>query len=112
MYFVSFYINSSERSGGAQILACSAAYAASLVDGGNVSSLFVVRVVGNHLYGSDGTMAGAIPALNAIGQWDAVFLDPYCMSNLSRGFVFMPDRLDGAGRTYLRTAGAFRTAVS
>ena len=68
MYFMPLYIYGTEWPGGTKILTCSAADAAALVDGWDVGAQLVIRVGRYHRDGSDGTVAGTVVAINAVGE--------------------------------------------
>ncbi len=57
-------------------------------------------------------MTRAVAAFHIVSQGYAVFPYPYSMTNLYGGFVGGSDLYYRTGRTHLRTARAFRTAIS
>ena len=82
MHFVSLYIDSAMRTSRTQIFTGTATDTASLVDSGNVGRFVILRVARYHLDSTCRTVAGTIAAFYTIGQYYAVFLDPYGMANL------------------------------
>ena len=56
-------------------------------------------------------MTGTVAAIDTVGIDYAKVFDPYGMSDLNGRFVGYVDRLYGAGRTHVRTFGAFRPAI-
>ena len=111
MPLMSLYVYRTERTGGTQVLACSATDAALFVDDGYHDGLLAVFVA-YHLNGPGGTMTCAIAAVNALGGWQTVFAHPDGVTDLYArllGFVYFDD---GAGRTHFGTTGTLRTAVA
>ena len=111
MYFVSFHINRTERSGRAEVLTSATAYALVLVHGRHLHRAVWTFVV-YHLDGSRRAMAGAIAATDAVGQHNAVFLDPHSMTYMDAGLFLACDGLDGTSRADLAATGTFGTAVA
>ena len=111
MHFISFNINSAERSGRAEVLAGTAADAFVLVHGRHLH-LAVRSFIVYHLNGTSGAMTCAIAATDAVGQHHAVLLDPYGMTHMDAGLFLTGNRLDGTGRADLATTGAFGAAIA
>ena len=109
---VSFYIDSTERSGGTYIFALAAADAAFVVNSRHEDCSSVCRCVFHHLYGVSRTVFGARAAVVATRHGDAVLLDPHGVTDMNEGFIFLLDSLDGACRARLRTARTLGTAVT
>ena len=109
---VTFYIDTAKGAGGTEILAGAAAYAARLVDGGHQGRFVVVLVERHHGDGSHGTDFGTMAATVAVGQRDAVFLDPDGMPNLYGRLLGTTDGLDGTGGADFRATGAFGSAIA
>ena len=57
-------------------------------------------------------MPRAVAAFHTVSHWDTISLHPHCMTDLYGRFLLLCDAHDGPGRTHLRAAGAFRTAIS
>lgn len=112
MDFVSLDVDSGKRPGRTEILTGSAADAAAFVDSGHVGRLIVVGIAGNHLDSSNRTVTGTVTALNTVAQGNAVLFNPNGMSNLGRCLILMAQGLDGSSWADLRTAIAFRPAVT
>ena len=112
MYFVSFYINSTERTRGTKVLASTAAYTTFGIDNRYLQRFLVAGILGYHLYGTCRTMASTIATFLSIGIHDAIFCNPYGMTDLNGCFFFLGNRLDGTCWAYFRTFGAFRTTIS
>ena len=112
MDFMALNIDGGEGTGGTEMLAGTATDASALVDSGYVGRLVVIGIAGHHLDGSRGTMAGTVATINAIGENQAVFLNPYGVADLRGCFQFLADGLDGTGRADLRTTVALRAAVA
>ena len=111
VHFISFHINCAERSGRAEVLAGAAADAFVFVDGRHLY-LAVRTFVIHHLDSSSGAVACTVATADAIGQHNAILLDPYGMSDMDASLFLTGDGLDGTGRADLAAAGAFGTAVA
>ena len=107
-----FYIDSTERTSRAKILACTTADAPLHIDYRNLRRILVFRYAWHHLYGSCRAMACTITTLHAIRQWYAVFLYPHGMPYLNRRFIGLGYWPDSPCRTYLRAFCAFRSAIA
>ena len=109
--FISFHINRAERSGGAEVLAGTAADAAVFVHGGHFYRT-IRSVVIHHLDGSRRAMALAVAARNTVAQRNAVLLDPYGVADVNHRLFLTREVLDGAGRANMAALHAFGTAVA
>lgn len=109
---VSFYIDSTERSGGTYIFALAAADAAFVVNSRHEDCSSVSRSVFNHLNGIRRTMAGTSSAMIAVSHRDTVLLDPHGVTDMNEGFIFLSNSLNGACRANLRATCTLRTAVT
>lgn len=112
MVEVSLHVYGAERTCGAQILAGSAAYATLDVDGGDFGRILSVGIRRHHGYGLRGTVAGAVAALDVVGEGYAVLLDPHGVAYLYRRLVGCRDRIDGSRGAHLRALHALGTAVA
>lgn len=122
MVFIPLYIDCAERTGGAQVLACSATDATFRIDNGYLMSFAVCSMAVpvsmpmafafHHLYGTCRTMTGTIPAFHIIGQYHTVLSHPYGMTDLYRRFLCSGDRMYRTRRTYIGTLRTFRTAIT
>ena len=111
MYFVSFHINRTERSGRAEVLTSATAYALVLVHGRHLHLAFRAFIV-YHLDGTSGAMTCAIAATDAVGQHHTVLLDPNGMTHVDAGLFLTGNGLDGTGRADLAAACAFGATVT
>lgn len=109
---MSFHVNGAERAGRAKILTSATAYAALRIDYRDFRGIRIIRVGGDHLYGTHRTMTGTIAALDPIGQWDAVLLNPYGMAYLYGRLVSHCNGAYGPGRTDFTAFCTFRTTVA
>ena len=112
MYFVSFYVDCAERPRWAEILACSASYAACFVDGGYPCSELIVGVEWYHLYCSRGAVALAVAAADAIGDGNAVFAYPHGVAYLRAYLLGQCYWLYCSCGAHFRAAVAFWSAIS
>ena len=112
MHFVSFNVDGREGTCRTQVLAGATAYAAGLVDGGDVGRRLVVGVGGYHLDGTLRTVACTVAARHTVGERYAVLSYPYGMAYLRGGLHLDGNGLDGAGGTHLRAARTLRAAVA
>ena len=110
MYFIAFYIDSTEGSGRTEVLTGTATDALRLVDHGNI--VFFVTFIGHHLNGTRRTMTGTVVTTHIIGQHYTVFLNPHGMTDLLSRLFLTGDRTDGTRRTYLRTARTLGTTIA
>ena len=108
MHFMSFHVDGREGPGGAEVLAGTAADAVEIVDSRYHDAAFMTHH-GNGAYRAD---RGAVAASVAVGQRDAVLLDPDGMTDLDGRFFGPADGADGSGGTDFLTSGAFRTAIA
>ena len=81
------------------------------IDCWHKDSLSVVLVF-HHLDGSGGAVAGAVAAADTVSEHHAVVFDPYGMTHMDSGLLFLGDGFDGTGGTDLAAKGAFRTAIA
>ena len=109
---VSFYVYSAERSGRAKVFAFAAAYTALVVNSRHEDCSSVCCCVFHHLNGILGAMFGACTTMVAVGNRDAVLLDPYCVTDMNERLIFLSDCLNSSGRTNLRTMCALGSAVA
>ena len=123
MGFVTFYIDSAERTCRTQVFASTATDTAFRIDNRDhyglvlfavftTSSMAVTAVERNHLYSSDRTMSSTIPAIYSVGKRDAVLFHPYGVAYLYARFFGNGDGAYGSCRAHLRTLGTFGTAIS
>ena len=123
MVFVTFYIDSAERTCRTQVFASTATDTAFRIDNRDhyglvlfavfaTSSMAVTAVERNHLYSSDRTMSSTIPAIYSIGKRDAVLFHPHGVAYLYARFFGNGDGAYGPCRAHLRTLGTFGTAVA
>ena len=111
MLDVTFNINGTERSGGAEVLTCAAADALAWLDSRNHDGLTVV--LGFHpLDGSCGAVVGAVVAVDPFCDYHAVVFEPNGMSHVDGGLFFFADGFDGTSGADLAASDAFRTAVA
>lgn len=80
MPLMSLYVYRTERTGGTQILACSATDATLGVDNWNLGRFVVLGIHVHHHYGSRRTMAGTVAAAHSVGHRQTVFLYPHGMT--------------------------------
>ena len=111
VHFISFHVNCAKRSGRAEVLAGTAAYAFVLVHSRHLY-LAIWAFVIHHLDSSSGAMAGAVAAADTVGQHHAVILDPNGMTHVDVSLFLTGDGLDGTGRADLAATCAFGTAVA
>lgn len=109
---VSFYIDSAERSSGAEVLALAAAYTALVVNSRHEDCSSVCRCVFHHLYGVSRTVFGARSAVVATRHGDAVLLDPHGVTDMNEGLVFLPDGLNSPRRADLGAMRTLRSAIA
>ena len=101
MHFMSFYMNSRKGTHRTQILAGSTANAGVFVDSRNRGRQFVVRVRGNHLYGSRRTVACAVATLCLACSGDTEISSHHGVAYLyARLFLFV-NEMECASRTHL-----------
>ena len=81
MPLMSLNVYRTERTGGTQILACSATDATLRVDNGYLRRLVVLGIHVNHQYGPRRTMAGTVAAAHTVGHGQTVFLYPHGMTD-------------------------------
>ena len=115
MVFVTFYIDSAERTCRTQVFASTATDTAFRIDNRDHYGLVLFAVTAverNHLYSSDRTMSSTIPAIYSVGKRDAVLFHPYGVAYLYARFFGNGDGAYGSWRAYLRTLGTFGTAIS
>jgi len=110
MYFMSFYIDSRERTGGTNIFAGAATDTRFHVDRGYPRRILVFFVKGNHRDGTCRTVTGTVAAIHAIADGDTVLLDPYSMANLDARLLDVIKGLDSSCGTDIGTTRTFRTA--
>ena len=111
VHFIPFHINCAERSGRAEVLAGTAAYALVLVNSRNLHCAVRAFVV-YHLDSSCRAVTCAVAAADAIGEHYAIFLDPNGVTHVDVGLFLTGNGLDGTGRADLAAAGAFGTAIA
>ena len=112
MYFVAFHINSTERTRRTEVFASTTTDATFGIHYRNLQRLLVVRILRNHLDSTSRTMAGTVATLLTIAIHNTIFGYQYSMTNLNSGLLFICNRLDSNCRTYFRTLGTFRTAIT
>ena len=111
MHLIPFYVYRAERSGRAEVLAGTAAYAFVLVHGRHLHCA-VRAIVVNHLDSSCRAVTCAVAAADAVGQHHAIVLDPYGMPHMDICLLLTGNGLYGTGRADLAAAGAFGTAIA
>ena len=109
---ISFYIDSTERSCRAEVLALAAAYTAFVVNSRHEDCSFVSRSVFHHLNSVCRTMFGARAAMVAVDHRDAVLLDPHGVTDMNEGLVLLSYCLNSTRRADLRAMSAFRSAIA
>ena len=112
VYRVAFHINGTERTGGAQVLACAAANATLGIDYGYFGRICMLWVAGHHLDCTCGAVSGTVSALYPVGQGYAILPHPYGMSYLGGRFVCYGKQPYGTGRTDFAALVALRPAVA
>ena len=112
MFGIAFHVNGTEWPCRAEVLAGTAPDAAFFVYNRNLGRFGVGRVGYDHEDGTSGAVAGTVAAFHAVGQGNAILLDPYGMTNLGDRLVGYGNRPYGAGGTDVSTFGTFRTAIA
>ena len=112
MNFVTFYIDSAERTRRTKVFASTATDTTFGIDYRYLQGLRIVGILRNHLDSTSRTVTGTVAALLTIAIHDTVFCHPYCMTYLDSGLFFLCNRLDSTCRTYFRTLGTFRTTIT
>ena len=88
MHFIPFHVNRAKWSGRAEVFAGTAADAFVLVHGRHFDSAVRAFVV-NHHNGSCWAMAFAVAAADTIGQYDTIIFNPYGMTHMDAGLLFL-----------------------
>jgi hypothetical protein len=109
MYFMSFYIDSRERTGGTNIFAGAATDTRFHVDRGYPRRILVFFVKGNHRDGTCRTVTGTVAAIHTIADGDTVLLDPNGMANLDARLLDVIKGLDSSCGTDIGTTCTLRT---
>lgn len=111
LFFISFHVNGTEWSGGAEVFAGSASDAALHVDC-RCGQIIGISIRNDHDYCSGGAMASAISTTDAVGVDHAVLFDEQGASDLQRRFLFHTNSLYRSGGACFRTAHALGAAVT
>ena len=109
VYFVALYIDGTERAGGTEVLAGTAADTPLGIDRRHGVCTAV------DMYHSDRprrAMAGTVAALDTVGKRHTVLAHPYGMPYLRGGLVLACDGTDSACGAYLAATGALGAAVA
>ena len=110
MYFMTFYIDGRERTGGTNIFAGTTTDTDVHVNRGNPRRLLILFVKSNHRDGTSRTMTGTVAAIHAIADGNTVLLDPNGMANLDAGLLNVVKGFDGSCRTDIGTTCTLWTA--
>lgn len=105
-------IYGTERPRRAKVLTSPAADAPLSVDDRDFDGVGVIGIGRDHKDGPRRAMTGAIAARNAVGEGDAIVLNPDGVANAGGRLVLLRDGADGAGGAYLGAAGALGTAIA
>ena len=112
MLFVSFDINSCERTSRTQVLTSSTTDTTLLVDHRYLDRIGLIGMQRYHLNGLHGAVTGTVATLLAIGHRHTMALAPYGMTNLNRRLVGPCDGSYRSCRAHFGTFCTLRTAIA